>query len=213
MIVLLAVSAIGAGLASDLLTNRSVFWSRTLKILASSSMVAIIFTGSPTINAYTILITAGLIASWFGDLALSYKGKKAFVAGLISFALAHALYTVGFFARSTLDLVAVALSALVVALGATAVLRWLSPYIPDRLRLPVFIYMGIIAVMVVTAVGTGSAVFDPRIPIAATLFALSDILVARQLFVTSQIANRVVGLTTYYAAQVLFAITVIHPWV
>lgn len=66
-------------------------------------MVAIVIIGDPAINGYTVFISAGLVATWFGDLALSFKGTRAFLGGLVSFALAHALYTAGFFARSTMD--------------------------------------------------------------------------------------------------------------
>lgn len=156
-------------------------------------------------------VSAGLVASWFGDLALSFKGTRAFLGGLVSFALAHALYTAGFFARSTMDVASVAFAAFLTAAMAVLILRWLSPHVPVQLRIPVAVYTLIIAVMVIAALGTSGAVLDPRIPMAAVLFAASDVLVARQRFVKSQVANRVVGLATYYAAQVLFAITVVSP--
>ena len=49
----------------------------------------------------------------------------------------------------------------------------------------VAVYTLIIAVMVIAALGTSDAVLDPRIPMAAVLFAASDVLVARQRFVKS----------------------------
>ena len=131
--------------------------------------------------------------------------------GLISFALAHALYTAGFFARSQMDLVSIAVSGVVMAITAAAILRWLSPHVPQRLQTPVALYVGIISVMVVASFGTSGAVADPRIPTAAVLFAISDVLVARQQFVIPDLANRVFGLPIYFAAQVLFAITVVFP--
>lgn len=209
MTALLATVAIGGGLASALLTQRSAWGSRLVKMLASSAMVAIVATGDPVLDGYTIFITAGLVASWFGDLALSFKNQQAFLGGLISFALAHALYTAGFFARSQMDLVSIAVSGVVMAITAAAILRWLSPHVPQRLQTPVALYVGIISVMVVASFGTSGAVADPRIPTAAVLFAISDVLVARQQFVIPDLANRVFGLPIYFAAQVLFAITVL----
>jgi uncharacterized membrane protein YhhN len=208
---LLAAIAIGGGLASALLTQRSVLGSRVAKILASTAMVAIVATGVPVLNGYTISITAGLVASWIGDLALSFRSQRAFLGGLISFAIAHALYTAGFFARSQMDLVSVAVSGAVMAITAAAILRWLSPHVPRRLQTPVAVYVGIISVMVVASFGTSGTLADPRIPSAAVLFAISDVLVARQQFVTPDIANRLFGLPIYYTAQVLFALTVIFP--
>ena len=110
-----------------------------------------------------------------------------------------------------MDLVSIAVSGVVMAITAAAILRWLSPHVPQRLQTPVALYVGIISVMVVASFGTSGAVADPRIPTAAVLFAISDVLVARQQFVIPDLANRVFGLPIYFAAQVLFAITVVFP--
>jgi uncharacterized membrane protein YhhN len=208
----LAVLTIGFGLLSAFLTEQSQLWSRVFKMLASTAMVALVFTGRGTFDAYALLVTGALLASWAGDFALSFKGQQAFLGGLISFALAQMLYTLGFFARSPMDLLSVALSGAVMAITAAAILRWLTPHVPDRLAMPVSGYIAIISVMVVTAFGTSGSLIDPRIPSAAVLFAISDVLVARQQFVAPSRSNRLVGLPTYYAAQVLFATTVVIPW-
>jgi uncharacterized membrane protein YhhN len=209
------------------LTDHSALWSRILKIAASTAMVTIVFAASPTPTGYVLFITAGLAASWIGDLALSFagnaprslevvpqlhRGRRAFLAGLVSFALAHLLYVASFFARSSMDVVAIFFAGIVMAITATAILRWLSPYVPDELTFPVTVYIGIITVMVVTSFGTSGAFADPRIPTAAVLFMISDVLVARQQFVAPTRWNRIVGLPTYYAAQALFAITAIVAW-
>lgn len=208
----LAVVAIGGGLASGLLTDRSAWWSRIFKMVASTSMVSIVITGDPLLDGYSMFVVAGLLASWIGDLALSFTGQRSFLAGLAAFALAHGLYTAGFFARSPMDLVAVTASGVIMALTAAAILRWLAPYAPEQMHLPVAVYVGIISVMVVASFGTSGTLPDPRIPTAAVLFAISDVFVARNKFVSTTLANRVAGLPTYYAAQVLFAVTIVIPW-
>lgn len=201
-----------AGLGSALLTDHSGVWSRIFKIAASTAMVTIVLTGDPTLTGYTLFITAGLAASWLGDFALSFSGQRAFLTGLVSFTLAHLLYVAGFFARSGMDVVAIVVAGIVMAITATAILRWLSPFVPDELMLPVTVYIGIITVMVVTSFGTSGAMPDPRIPMAAVLFMISDVLVAKHQFVSPTRWNRIVGLPTYYAAQSLFAITAIIAW-
>ena len=208
----LAMLAIGFGLLAALLTEQSQLWSRAFKMLASTAMVAVVFTSDASFDGYALFVTAALVASWAGDLALSFKGQQAFLGGLISFALAHVLYTLGFFARSPMDLLSVALSGAVMAVTAAAIVRWLTPHVPDQLAMPVSGYIAIISVMVVTAFGTSGTSIDPRIPTAAVLFAISDVLVARQQFVAPSRSNRIVGLPSYYVAQVLFAITVVVPW-
>ncbi len=180
-------------------------------MFASTTMILIVVAGGPTLDGYTLFVTLGLAASWIGDLALSFTGRRAFLSGLIAFAGAHGLYTAGFFARSPMDLVAIAVAGVVMALTAGAILSWLSPHLPDQMTLPVNVYVGIISVMVVAAFGTSGSLADPRIPTAAVLFAISDVLVARQHFVIKDPWNRIIGLPTYYAAQVLFAFTIAAP--
>jgi len=208
----LAFVAIGGGLVSGLLTDRSASWSRVFKVVASTSIIVIVLTGDPVFDGYAWLITAGLVASWFGDLALSFTGQRSLLVGLAAFALTHGLYTAGFLTRSSMDLVAVAASGVIMALTAAAILRWLTPHMPEHIRFPIAVYVGIISVMVVASFGTSGTIPDPRIPTAAVLFAISDVLVARNRFVVATLANRVAGLPTYFTAQVLFAATVVIPW-
>ena len=207
----LAIVTIGAGLGSALLTNQSSLWSRIFKILASTTMLLIVATGAPAFDGYAVFVTVGLAASWIGDLALSFKGRRAFLSGLVAFAGVHILYTAGFFARSPMDLASIAVAGVAMGLTAAAILAWLSPHLPEPMTLPVTVYIGLISVMVVASFGTSGDLPDPRIPTAAVLFAISDVLVARQQFVKPELANRVFGLPIYYAAQVLFAFTVVSP--
>ena len=44
--------------------------------------------------------------------------------------------------------------------------------------------------------------------VAAVIFYLSDIAVARERFVTSSVTNRLLGLPAYYGAQLLFGVTI-----
>lgn len=206
---ILAIVTVLAGLASALLTDQSRLWSRAFKILASTSMILIVAVGSPSLDGYALFVILGLIASWFGDVALSFTGRRSFLVGLIAFAGAHALYTMGFFARSSMDILSIAVAGVVMAMTAVAILTWLSPHLPEEMKTPVTMYLGVISVMVVAAFGTSGTLADPRIPIAAVLFVISDVLVARQQFVVQDSWNRIVGLPTYYFAQVLFAFTVV----
>ena len=92
-------------------------------------------------------------------------------------------------------------------LVAAAVLRWLWPGLPRPLRLPVIAYVIAIAVMVVTAAGT-VADRGPGLLAAAAVFAASDVFVARERFVHSTVANRLLGLPLYYGAQLVLALSV-----
>jgi uncharacterized membrane protein YhhN len=207
----LAIATIGAGLVSALLSSQSTAWSRVFKVAASTMMILIVVADEPTLSAYVLLMTMGLSASWIGDLALTFTGRTAFLSGLIAFAGVHGLYTAGFFARSPMDLLSIAIAGVVMAITGAAILSWLSPHVSESMTTPVTVYVAIISVMVVASFGTSGSLPDPRIPTAAVLFAISDVLVARQQFVVKDRWNRIIGLPTYYAAQVLFAFTIIAP--
>jgi uncharacterized membrane protein YhhN len=84
-------------------------------------------------------------------------------------------------------------------------LRWLQPHLPPDMRVPVRVYMLVIAVMVAAAVGTSVATGDLRIAAGAIAFAISDLSVARERFVRPSFGNLLWGLPLYYTAQVVFA--------
>lgn len=142
------------------------------------------------------LVLAALVLSAAGDLCLLGRGRPVFLAGVGAFLLAHVAYAAAFApgARPS-PLAALALGA--IAAGA---LRWLWPHL-GALRSAVLAYVAAISAMVLVALGSGR----PLVQLAAGLFYASDLAVARDRFVAPGLANRVVGLPLYYAAQLLFA--------
>jgi len=67
-------------------------------------------------------------------------------------------------------------------------------------------YLAAISLMVVLASGTMAAA-GPQLLIGAVMFAVSDIFVARERFVSPSVVNRLWGLPLYYAAQLIFALS------
>jgi len=151
-------------------------------------------------------LLAALIACAIGDLLLlPEKQPAAFVAGMLAFGVGHALFAVVFFGLGAgwWTLVGAALMAPVPWL----VWRRLAQHL-GRLREPVRGYMGIITVMVASALGLVLAAPSQRtalLAVAAVLFFVSDLFVARHRFVQRAWVNRAVGLPLYYGAQLLFA--------
>jgi uncharacterized membrane protein YhhN len=92
-----------------------------------------------------------------------------------------------------------------VILPALGIHRWLSPSVRGKLRRPVQAYLVVISSMVALSLATAIAHGGFGLVLAATMFFLSDVLVAREKFVASAFANRLVGLSLYYVAQLLFA--------
>ena len=122
------------------------------------------------------LIVLALMLSAIGDIALSRNGARAFLVGLAGFALAHAVYIMHFWGLAGgLHLSVAALSVMVFA-AATEV--WLIPY-TAAMRWPVRIYVLLISLMALTALGL------PEMPLAmigAFAFLASDTILALQLF-------------------------------
>ena len=205
MIEALATIGVFAGAVTAALTDatRSDV-SRIAKMSASTLVIAILLGGVDDWTAYSVLVLVALACSWVGDLALTFSSRPAFVVGLSAFALAHVAYIAAFVARGGWSWLWFAAGATVMAGVSLLVLRWLEPWRPPELAVPLTAYVIVIGLMVASACATLGSDPDPRIPAAALLFAASDVLVARQRFVQQSMVNRLIGLPTYFAAQLLF---------
>ncbi len=152
-------------------------------------------------------IFAGLVCSWFGDVLLISAKRAAFLAGLVAFLLGHVAYTVAFYDRG-IDVMGGLLPVLalgVVAVGLVA--RWLLPKVDPAMMRPVLAYMVVITAMVAFAGGTVAAHGGPLLLVGAVLFWLSDVSVATDRFAGGGFINRVWGLSFYYGAQLLLALS------
>lgn len=177
-------------------------WIVVAKPIASAGFVALaLLRLTPGSNLDRWLLTA-LVLGFIGDQLL--LGRRSFTAGLVAFLLGHLAYFQGFvLAAPVADWSLVPLIPLAaVGLGA---LVWLWPHL-GRLRIPVVLYIAAITAMNWGAWGATLAGGLPwRCGAGATLFLLSDLTVARERFVHAAVANRVLGLPCYYAAQLLLA--------
>jgi uncharacterized membrane protein YhhN len=152
-----------------------------------------------------LLIIFALLASLAGDSFL--LSPKYFLAGLVSFLVAHLSYTASFFTGlSSRGLVSIALPLLLIALLMVFIL-WQGL---GKLKGPVIIYVLAICAMVYQAgerwleLNTLSTLLTF---IGALLFMLSDALLALNRFrQTFQLAQAGI-LATYYAAQWLIALS------
>ncbi len=172
-----------------------------LKLSASAGFLGIALLAR-TPGAWSSLILVGLALSAVGDLCLLARGRGPFLAGISSFLLAHVAYVAAFLPASTISSFVAALFAVV----AVLVLGWLWPHL-GPLRGPVIVYAAAISAMAFFGLGAPGL----AVPLGAALFYLSDVTVARDRFVAAGLANRLVGIPLYYAAQLLFAFTVGAP--
>lgn len=157
-----------------------------------------------------VLILVGLALSVIGDVCLLSQRRGLFLGGMGAFAFAHIAYAVSFLVRGAPEPLAGGLAAIAMAGVAVAVLRWLRGRL-GALAVPVSVYIILIGTMVVTAIGAGAGGHaPPQLALAAILFAISDIAVARDRFVADRLANKLWGLPLYYGAQLIFAWYVAH---
>jgi uncharacterized membrane protein YhhN len=177
------------------------------KPLASTGFVLTALAAGALASGYGRAILAALALSWLGDVLLIPKeGRTAFLAGLASFFLAHVAYAAAFFLRGV-DLEAAAIAAPFVAVPSGLGLRWLWPYVPRRMQLPVAAYVAAISVMLISALGVAGFRGQTQIAVGALAFYASDLAVARQRFVAESFTNKLWGLPLYYAAQLVLAST------
>ncbi|BDU16139.1 lysoplasmalogenase [Lysobacter auxotrophicus] len=150
---------------------------------------------------YRTWLLVGLALSTAGDVFLMLP-VDAFVAGLASFLLAHLAYLLAL--RQRERFFAAAWPFVLYALVAGAVLAQLWPGLPGELRVPVIVYVIVLAAMAAQA----SAVWWRRRDGAAlcgawggALFVLSDALLAWDRFVAPFAAASFAVLTSYWLAQ------------
>ncbi len=125
-------------------------------------------------NEAPFFLIAALAASAVGDAALAGSGERRFMAGLISFAIAHLFY-IALLAPAA-GALPQAQAMLLIALGLSS-FYWLLPY-TGKLRIAVLIYVGLITTMGLLALAHPS----PAVKWGAIAFVASDVLLSIQLF-------------------------------
>ena len=178
------------------------------KPLASTAFILLAYSVGALDSTYGSWILLGLTLSWLGDVLLIPKDShRSFIFGIISFLLGHVAYTLGFWSLG-FNLPALFASIVGAVIASWFIYRWLSASLVGPFKAVVPVYIGVIMVMVVTAISAAVHVAAVSLIVGAVLFAVSDIFVARERFVASGIINRMVGLPMYYIAQLVLAFSV-----
>lgn len=161
---------------------------------------------------FGLLLLAGLAASLAGDVFLML-GAHLFVPGLASFLVAHLFYIalfasgVGLFPR----LWAVAAT---LAVGAAMYAFLWTSGLPSGLRVPVGLYVVVIASMAAQAIGRAAVLRDAparAVALGAVVFMLSDSLLAFNRFVAPLPLASLWVLATYYVVQWLILRCSVRP--
>lgn len=160
-------------------------------------------------STYGMLVFAALILSAIGDVCLLPRERPSvFKAGVLAFGLAHLVYAAAFVfsgAPGPIGWLSIAVAG-AVALGSG---RWLLPRVDQPDRSAIGAYIGIISVMLAAALAKAGGSLPWCVGIAAVMFAISDMFVARDRFVTASPGNSLLITPLYFGAQILFALSVL----
>ena len=176
------------------------------KITASLAMLAFACCLGGTQTGPGKIFVAGLLVSIVGDVFLLWP-KTHFLQGVGAFLLAHCLYVCGFLSLGV-DWTGVGFAAFLIAPITWIVWRWLVPH-TGKLKWAIAAYLFAISSMACLSIGAlwvepGQA--QQVLLMAAALFCVSDLFVARDKFIVSQHRNVWVGLPIYYLAQLGFGL-------
>jgi len=167
-------------------------------------VAALAMGAADTVSGHRLL--AGLVLALLGDVALLGGGERRFLAGLSAFLVGHLAYTAAFLPAGPQSL-ALALPGLVlvvvlVARVARPVLVGAVAQGGPGLGTAVAAYMLVIGAMVVTAWGTGR----PLVAAGASVFMVSDALLAHARFVRPWRWASLLVMVTYHLGQVLIVL-------
>lgn len=156
-------------------------------------------------------VTGALLLSAGGDIALATDHKRSFVLGLGLFLLAHVAYAFGFLQSARLTQTAGFQGSTVwlllsIGIFAVGMAGYLYPHL-GKLKIPVLIYVGAIALMGISAV-----LFTPFTPLlifGTVIFMSSDSMIALDKFVAPLQYRDWLVMGTYYLAQFLILFSLV----
>jgi uncharacterized membrane protein YhhN len=173
-------------------------------MVASACYVLIALAAGALRTPYGRSILAGLILCAAGDAL----GPGNFMLGLVMFLIAHFGFSAAFLIRGVSVRRLSVWLVLALALSG-GVFAWLYPHVPARDHLPIYAYMAVITMMMVVAGGARPGAAARHILLGAILFYVSDVCLARSKYVSPGFINTAVGYPLYYAACVVFALSVL----
>lgn len=174
----------------------------SLRMFSKTLLIPILIYSHYSSTKISNLLLFGLVASWFGDIALLFDGMIYFIIGLGSFLIGHLFFSFQFrklpqFKKSNKEKLVI---ALVLFLIATIYLVFIRPFAAE-LFIPVLLYVITIAFMVYNAFVQKSS---HLITIGAVFFLVSDSILGMKVFNAFNFPlSEIVIMATYGMAQFL----------
>ncbi len=180
----------------------------TTKAFLIPFLLTAIVAGGARPGGASSLVFTGLLCGWAGDVLLLREGKRWFLAGLGAFLLGHVAYIAWFVSQG----------ARATVLPVVAALALLTPPLlliqrhAGAVRVPAALYAGLLYALVVTATWAWQDGWrmGAYATVGATLFLVSDAILALQEFTDWIGRARVPVMATYIPAQVLIALTLLE---
>ena len=185
-------------------------WEWWLKPAASVFFIIQALVAGALGSLYGCIILTALVLSAAGDVLLLPRDRpRTFLVGMAAFAVAHVAYIMAFLSNTSTSTDFVLLSW---PLGLTTLFLlpaqiWLLPRAAAKDRLAIISYTMVIGAMVLFALHPNTGM-TWLVMLAALMFAVSDMAVARDRFVPPSRWNCIVITPLYYGAQCLFALSV-----
>ena len=199
---IMALISVLVFLASERINNQMGRWGGKMAASTIFVLFAVYLDALESVHGQALMVA--LLCSWVGDLLLLPGKSRWFLYGLVSFLLAHIAFALCFIQRG-IDTGQLLLPGAGVGLLVLVIIYWLLPHVEKEMKLPVLGYMAAIVVMVILAFATHHNLPNAAIPVAACLFLVSDLFVARDRFVKKEAWNRIIGTPLYFGAQMIFA--------
>jgi len=199
---IIALISVLVFLSSERINNQVGRWGGKMAASTVFVLFAVYLDALESVHGKALMVA--LLCSWVGDLLLLPGKSRWFLYGLVSFLLAHIAFALCFIQRG-IDTGQLLLPGAGVGLLVLVISYWLLPHVEKEMKLPVLGYMAAIVVMVILAFATHHHLPNAAIPVAACLFLVSDLFVARDRFVKKEAWNRIMGTPLYFGAQMIFA--------
>ena len=180
----------------------------TMAVLAAAALAM----PDPVSASARAWFVAAIVLSLIGDVFLMLPDSDTnFVAGLGSFLLGHVAYIVGIWQTHEVVRSRLLVGAVLVAVGIAVIGRLVvrGAYRHDKvLAGPVALYIGVISVMVASAIGTGR----PVLIAGALLFYASDACIGWSRFIGEFPGHRMAIITTYHLGQIGLLLGLLTHW-
>jgi len=171
--------------------------AKPLALVALIAVALALDPADPTVRAWFV---GALVFCLAGDVFL-LDGDRWFVPGLAAFLVGHLGYVVGFWVAGV-ALPGAAVGAAVIAIAVATVGRPVVAAVRSgdepQLAAPVTAYITVISLMVISAFGTG----HPLAAAGASLFFLSDAVLAWNRFVQERRFGPLAIIVTYHLGQI-----------